>query len=154
MKRVRRVSSRARTRVSSPHPAFTVQRSSPEEARETILRLTEAHLDPDQSRTVITPVRGVPDHQSAAFRLSDAARGRFAHRLATLRTPEGREALILHWRRARGCGSSTEAADLTGLGKVSARKLLAALADAHQLEGSRTERIGRGYFYTPVTPDS
>ena len=77
-----------------------------------------------------------------------------AHRLAALRTREGREALILHWSRARGRVSSTEAADLTGLGRVSTGKLLAALADAHQLEGSRAERIGRGYFYTPVSPDS
>ena len=71
-----------------------------------------------------------------------------------LRTPEGRKALILHWSRARGRVSSTEAADLTGLSRVSAGKLLAALADAHQLKGSRADRIGRGYFYIPVKPES
>ena len=48
----------------------------------------------------------------------------------------------------------SEAADLTGLSRVSAGKLLAALTDAHQLKGSRAERIGRGYFYIPVNPDS
>ena len=138
--------------VDADSAAGVLQRSSPDEAQEAILRLAEAHLDPDRSRTVITPVRGVPVHQSAAFRLSDAARGRLAHRLASLRTPEGREALILHWSRARGRVSSTEAADLTGLSKVSASKLLIALADARQLQGSRPERIGRGFFYTPISP--
>ena len=139
--------------VDAVSAAGVLQRSSPDEAQEAILRLAEARLDPDRACTVITPVRGVPAHQSAAFRLSDAARGRLAHRLATLRTPDGRDALILHWSRARGRVSSTEVADLTGLSNVYAGKLLAALADAHQLEGSRAERVGRGYFYTPV-PDS
>ena len=138
--------------VDAGSAAGVLQRSSPDEAREAILRLAEAHLDPDRSRTVIIPVRGVPAHQSAAFRLSDAVRVRLAHRLASLRTPEGREALILHWSRARGRVSSTEAADLTGLSRVSAGKLLAALADAHQLEGNRAKRIGHGYFYIPVSP--
>ena len=140
--------------VDADSAADVLQRSSPDEAREAILRLAEAHLDPDRSRAVITPVRGVPAHQSAAFRLSDAARGRLAHRLAALRTPEGREALVLHLSRARGRVSSTEAADLTGLSRVSAGKLLAALADAHRIEGSRAERIGRGFFYIPVNPES
>ena len=140
--------------VDADSAAGVLQRSSPDEAQEAILRLAEAHLDPDRSGTVITPVRGVPAHQSAAFRLSDAARGRLAHRLAALHTPEGREALILHWSRARGRVSSTEVADLTGLSRVYAGKLLAALADAHQLTGSRAERIGRGYFYIPVSPES
>ena len=53
--------------VDADSAAGVLQRSSPDEAREAILRLAEAHLDPDRSRTVITPVRGVPAHQSAAF---------------------------------------------------------------------------------------
>ena len=140
--------------VDADSAVGVLQRSSPDEAREAILRLAEAHLDPDHSGTVIAQVRGVPAHQSPAFRLSDAARERLAHRLAALHTPEGREALILHWSRARGRVSSTEVADLTGLSRVYAGKLLAALADAHQLTGSRAERIGRGYFYIPVSPES
>ena len=46
--------------------------------------------------------------------------------------------------------SRIEVADLTGLSKVSAGKLLTALADAGHLEGSRPERIGRGFFYVPA----
>ena len=44
--------------------------------------------------------------------------------------------MILQWSRARGRVYSTEVADLTGLSKVSAGKLLTALADAGHLEGS------------------
>ena len=58
--------------------------------------------------------------------------------------------MILRWSRARGRVSSTEVADLSGLSKVSAGKLLTALADAGHLEGSRPERIGRGFFYVPA----
>ena len=46
--------------------------------------------------------------------------------------------------------SRIEVPDLTGLSKVSAGKLLTALADAGHLEGSRPERIGRGFFYVPA----
>ena len=138
--------------VDAESATRVLQRSSPEEAHEAIHRLAEAHLDTDHPSPVITPVRGVPAHHTAGFRLSDTARRRLAHRFAPLRTREGREALILQWSRARGRVSSTEAADLTGLSKVSAGRLLATLADAHRLEGSRPERIGRGYFYIPVNP--
>ena len=128
-----------------------LQRSSPAEAEEAIHRLAGAHVNLGGPSAVITTVRGVPDHP-AAFRLSDTARRRLAHRLAPLHTPEGREVLVLGWSRTRGRVSSTEAADLTGLSKVSASKLLIALADARQLQGSRPERVGRGFFYTPFSP--
>ena len=127
-----------------------LQRSSSVEAEEAIHRLAEVHLDPDRSAPVITPVRGVPTNYPNAFRLSDTARRRLVHRHASVRTREGRESMILQWSRARGRVSSTEAADLTGLSKVSAGKLLTALADAGHLEGSRPERIGRGFFYVPA----
>ena len=136
--------------VDAESAAPVLQRSSSIEAGEAIHRLTEVHLDPDHSAPVITPVRGVPASHPDAFRLSDTARRRLSHRLASLRTREGREAMILQWSRARGRVSSTEVADLTGLSKVSAGKLLTALADAGHLEGSRPERIGRGFFYVPA----
>ena len=127
-----------------------LQRSSSVEAEEAIHRLAEVHLDPDRSAPVITPVRGVPTNYPNAFRLSDTARRRLVHRRASLQTREGRELMILQWSRARGRVSSTEAADLTGLSKVSAGKLLTALADAGHLEGSRPERRGRSFFYVPA----
>ena len=138
--------------VDADSAAPVLQRSSPMEAEEAIRRLADAHLDPDDSVSVITPVQGIPAHHPRAFRLSDTARARLAHRLTSLRAPEGREALILDWSRARGRVSSTEVADLTGLSMVSAGKLLTALADSGLLKGSRPKRKGRGFFYAPVNP--
>ena len=130
-----------------------LQRSSAEEAGEAIRGLADAYLDAAGSASVIAPVQGVPSDQPDAFRLSDAVRGRLAHRLAPLRTQEGRTALILHWSRARGRVSSTEVADLTGLSKVSASRLLTGLADAGDLKWGRPGRRGRGFFYVPAGPE-
>ena len=127
-----------------------LQRSSAEETNEAILRLADARLDAAGSAPVIAPVQGVPPAQPDAFRLSDAVRSRLAHRLALLRAPEGRETLLLDWSRSRGRVSSTEVADLTGLSKVSARKLLTELADAGHIKGGRPGRRGRGFFYVPA----
>ena len=138
--------------VDPDSAAPILQRPSPNEAGEAILRLAQAHMDPTGTESVITPVHGVPAHRPKAFRLSDAARRRLAHRLDSLRNSEGREALILDWSRARGRVSTVEVADLTGLSKVSAGKLLARLAEAGHLEGSRPNRKGRGFFYVPVIP--
>ena len=138
--------------VDADSAAPVLQRSSPEEAEEAIRRLAQARIDSRNPVSVITPVHGIPGHHPGAFRLSDTARRRLAHRLVPLRTPEGREALILGWSRARGRVSTTEVADLTGLSKVSSGKLLIALADAGHLEGSRPMRRGRGFFYVPVDP--
>lgn len=130
-----------------------LQRSTAEEAGEAIRGLADAHLDVVGSASVITPVGGVPADQPDAFRLSDAVRARLADRLTLLRTRDGRMALILDWSRARGRVSSTEVADLTGLSKVSAGRLLTSLADAGELNGSRPVRRGRGFFYVPAEPD-
>lgn len=138
--------------VDADTAAPVLQRSSRTEAEEAIRRLADAHLDTGGSASVIAGVQGVPPDHPPAFRLSDAARGRLAHRLALFRTPEGREALVREWCRARGRVSSTEAADLTGLSRVSAGKLLAALADSGHIAGSRPKRKGRGFFYVPANP--
>ena len=136
--------------VDAQSATSVIQRSSAEEAGDAISRLADAHLDSASSASVISRVQGVPPNQPAAYRLSDAVRARLAHRLDSLRTLEGREALTLDWSRARGRVSSTEVADLTGLSKVSASRLLTRLADAGQLEGGRPGRRGRGFFYVPV----
>ena len=138
--------------VDAESAALPLQRSSPQEADEAIRRLADANVDADGSASVIVPVEGVPPHQPAAFRLSDPVRGRLAHRLAAQSAPEGRESLILEWSRARGRVSSTEVADLTGLSKVSAGRLLAGLADAGRLMAGRPGRRGRGFFYVPTEP--
>ena len=127
-----------------------LQRSSVEEADEAIRSLSDAYADSAGSVPVISPVRGIPPHQPDAFRLSNVVQSRLTHRLASLRAPAGRETLILDWSRARGRVSSTEVADLTGLSKVSAGRLLTRLADAGHLKGGRAERRGRGFFYVPA----
>ena len=142
--------------VDAQTAAPVLQRPS-EEAEQAIVQLTEAALtglDADQASTdpspVVVKVKGVPDAQSAAYRLSDNARRRLAHRVEHLATPEGRISLILDWSQGRGRVSSTEAADLTGLSRTSTAKLLTRLADEGQLEDGRPNRTGRGFFYTPT----
>ena len=139
--------------VDAGSAAPVLQRTSLAESEEAIRQLAEARLGLENPVPVIARVRGVPADQRDAYRLCDAARRKLAHRLAPLRTPEGREALILHWSRSRGRVSSTEIADLTGLSNVYTGKLLIALAEDGHLQGSRPRRIGRGYYYVPVDPD-
>ena len=142
--------------------AAPVLQRSPEEAEQAIAQLADTTLiarDSDQASpetpAIIVRVAGVPSAQSAAHRLSDAARQRLADRTKHLATPEGRLGLIIDWSRARGRVSSTEAADLTGLSRTSTSQLLASLADEGQLNLGRPNRTGRGFFYTPddYTPD-
>ena len=127
-----------------------LQRSSPTETAAAIRRLADARMEPGEPVPVIAEVRGIPAHPPEAFRLSDAARSRLSRRGAHLRTPGGREALMLDWSRRRGRVSTTEAADLTGLSAVSAGRLLTGLARAGHLKGNRAVRRGRGYHYVPV----
>ena len=129
-----------------------LQRSSVEEADQSIRRLANARLGADGSASVIARVQGIPPHLPDAFRLSDTARGRLAHRVVSLRAPESREALVLEWSRARGRVSSTEVADLTELSKVSAGKLLTRLEAAGHFKAGRPGRRGRGFFYVPAEP--
>ena len=131
-----------------------LQRSSVEEAEQAIRRLEDARLGTDDPASVIARVQGIPPHLPDAFRLSDTVRGRLAHRLASLSDPESRETLVLEWCRARGRVSSTEVADLTGLSKVYAGKLLTKLAAAEHLMAGRPGRRGRGFFYVPAEPST
>ena len=139
--------------VDAESATSLLQRSSVEEASQAIRRLADARLGVDGSASVIARVQGVPPHLPDAFRLSDTVRGRLAHRVASLHAPDSREALVLEWSRARGRVSSTEVADLTGLSKVSASKLLTRLEAAGHLNAGRPGRRGRGFFYVPVEPE-
>ena len=103
---------------------------------------------------IIARVHGVPADHPPAYRLSDHCRNVLAHRLGPNRTPDGRESVILDWARSRGRVSSTEVADLTGITVVYAGKLLVSLADNGLLAGSRPKRIGRGFHYLPLHPDT
>ncbi len=103
---------------------------------------------------IIARVHGVPPHHPPAYRLSDHCRNVLTHRLGPNRTPDGRESVILDWARSRGRVSSTEAADVCGITVVYAGKLLVSLADNGLLAGSRPKRIGRGFHYLPLHPDT
>ena len=93
---------------------------------------------------------GSPDGRPPALRLSDDVRRHFRGKLRRLATRTGRESVILDFARARGRVSSTEAADLAGVTASHAAQMLAALAAAGHLVGSRANRRGRGFHYIPV----
>ena len=100
---------------------------------------------------IMENVHGSPDGHPPALRLSDDVRAHFARKLGRLATRTGRESVMLDYARARGRISSTEAADLTGVTASHAAQMLAALADAGHLDGSRPNRRGRGFHYVPTT---
>ena len=103
---------------------------------------------------IIARVHGVPPDHPPAYRLSEHCRNVLAHCLEPNQAPDRRETIILDWARSRGRVSSTEVADLTGLTVVYAGKLLASLADNGLLAGSRPKRIGRGFHYLPLHPET
>ena len=132
--------------IDAERAAPTLQRPD-DEASETIRRLSDARAAGDP---VVAAVRGVPADQPRAYRFSDACRERLARRMAPLSIPEGRDAMILDWARARGRVSTTEAADLAGISRGYAGTRLTALAKAGVLQQGRPNKIGRGFFYVPT----
>ena len=100
---------------------------------------------------IMENVRGSPDDHTLALRLSGGVRKQFARKLGRLSTRTARESVMLDYARARGRISSTEAADLAGVTASHAAQMLAALADAGHLVGSRPNRRGRGFHYIPTT---
>ena len=101
-------------------------------------------------RPIMERVHGSPDGHPLALRLSDGLRRHFSRKLKRLATRTGRESVMLDYARVRGRISSTEAADLAGVTASHAAQMLAALADAGHLVGSRPNRRGRGFHYLPV----
>jgi ATP-dependent DNA helicase RecG len=100
---------------------------------------------------IMENVHGSPDDHPLALRLSSGVRRQFARKLGRLSTRTARESVMLDYARARGRISSTEAADLAGVTASHAAQMLAALADAGHLVGSRPNRRGRGFHYVPAT---
>ena len=100
---------------------------------------------------IMQNVHGSPDGHPPALRLSDGVRRHFDRKLERLATRTARESAMLDYARARGRISSTEAADLTGFTASHAAQMLAALADAGHLDGSRPNRRGRGFHYVPAS---
>ena len=100
---------------------------------------------------IMQNVHGSPDGHPPALRLSDGVRRHFDRKVERLATRTARESAMLDYARARGRISSTEAADLTGVTASHAAQVLAALADAGHLDGSRPNRRGRGFHYVPAT---
>ena len=130
---------------ADPDSAAPVLQRPAAETRSTLRRLADDAQINDSP--IMESVRGSPDGHPPAFRLSDDARRHFPRKLERLATRTGRESVILDFATARGRVSSTEAADLTGVTASHAAQVLAALADAGHLVGSRPNRRGRGYHY-------
>jgi len=118
------------------------------ETEAAIDRLTAARVGRDP---VLTPVKGIPAGQPAAYRLTDPARRRLARRTGHLETPEGRKGQIIAWATARRRISSTEAADLTGLSIPYAGTVLTSLEEEGILRPGRENKLGRGFYYVPAT---
>ena len=129
------------------HAAAPILQRPDGETAASIERLARAHIGDDP---VIEPVKGVPPDQPRAYRLSDAARVRLAHRIEHLTTPEGRKAAILAWASNRGRVSSTEAADLADLSQPWAGNVLTTMAEDGLLEQGRDYKAGRGFYYVPA----
>ena len=125
--------------LAAPH----LQRP-PSEADAAINQLTTLTARND---SLIVPVAGVPRDYAGAYRATEEFRIALSHRMQHLQTPEGREGLILHWARHRGRISSTEAADIARVTTSYASRLLTSLAEDGHLQGSRSNKTGRGYHY-------
>jgi ATP-dependent DNA helicase RecG len=113
-----------------------------------IERLADARVD---DQPVIVPIKGVPPGRTPAYRLSDSVRVRLAGRLAHLAPADARAAQIVEWARSRGRVSTTEVADMTGVSVPYAGTLLSALEEDGLLRPGRENKLGRGFFYVPVT---
>lgn len=107
-----------------------------------------------KERPIMETIHGSPDGHPLAVRLSDGLRRHFSRNLKRLATRAGRESVMLDYARARGRISSTEAGDLAGVTASHAAQMLAALADAGRLVGSRPNRRGRGFHYVPLRSPS
>lgn len=128
--------------------AGLVLQRQPDEAAHAIAHLLDARVADDP---VIAEVKGVPSDHAAAFRLSEPARKRLAHRMAPLSTPDAREAMFVSWADARGRISSTEAADLAGISPGYANQRLSALAREGRIRPAGEHRTGRGFHYVPAS---
>ena len=131
------------------HAGPVLQRQ-PDEAAQAITRLLEARV---ADEPVIIEVKGVPSAHAAGFRLSEPARKRLAHRIASLSTPDARDAMFISWANARGRISSAEAADLGSISPGYANQRLSTLAQQGQIRPAGENRTGRGFHYVPATAD-
>lgn len=129
-----------------PTTASPVLQRPTGEAAAALNRISRATVD---DSTVIAPVAGSPEEPWRAYRLTEAVRTRLDHRLTWMNTQHGRETLILDWAQGRGRVSTTEIADLAGITRPYASKLLTDIADRGLLIGNRPNKRGRGYHYLP-----
>ena len=102
---------------------------------------------------LIVPIGGVPGGHEPAYRLSDVVRAQLHRRVSRLEASPVRAEIIVAWARHRGRVSSTEVADLFGLSKVQAGKILTNLANENLLMPGKQVKGGRGFFYRPAVID-
>ena len=102
---------------------------------------------------VIVAVQGVRPEGPSAYRFSDHVRKRLADNGGGREDAAARSAMLLTWARARRRISSTEVADLTGVSKTYAGTLLLNMEKNGTIKRGRENRMGRGFFYVPVSDD-
>jgi ATP-dependent DNA helicase RecG len=126
--------------------AARVLQKSPVEAERVLAQLGDVTFD---AEGVVVPVAGTAN--SPAWRLSNRARRELAPRLGKWLPPAARARLVAGWARHRGRVTTTEVADLVGIAVNAAGELLKALEEQGQLAPGRATRLGRGFFYVPVS---
>ena len=129
--------------VDAPTAAPALQRRA-SEMDERLDRLLRLRMN---GKPIVVPVKGIPSSASRAYRLSAAARGRLANRLAPLSGREAHRDVALYWARSRARVSSTELADLLDVHTSTAGRILNALSEEGLLAPSSDVRAGRGFHY-------
>lgn len=103
--------------------------------------------------TVLAPVEGVPTDRPAAYSLASGARAALKaedSQVGVRRSWPSREGIALTYARDRGRISSTELASLVDARTANVQRVLRNLEEQGQLEPSRPNRRGAGFYYRYV----
>ncbi len=128
--------------------AAPILQRPPTETAAALDRIAGVAID---GKPLLVQITGVPASHPPAWRLGDTAQAKLASRAGRSRSPGARDGLVVGWARARGRVSSTEVADLLGLSVPSSGGILAALEEQGLLAGGREQKLGRGFYYVPVS---
>ena len=138
------------------HGWLDVERAAPVLQRphsETQAAITRLLNTTSAGAPVIVAVQGVRPEDPSAYRFSDEVRKRLAENGGGREDAAARPAMLLAWARARRRITSTEVADLTDVSKTYAGTLLVNMEAHGTIKPGRENRMGRGFFYVPVSDD-
>lgn len=132
--------------VETAMPTLQLNRAETEGA---VSRLTQVTI---RDRPVIRSIVGVPVDQPAAWSLGPAARAALQSRdrtVGTTRMWPSKEAIALSYAGVRGRISTTEFGSIIGASPTNVGSVLKALESAGELEPSRPNRRGPGFYFRP-----